>query len=365
MFYFIKYLLYLVAISILFGCNSVVSDSESKGGDKNWLIPKDQVYDVTGKNGIPSIDNPKFVSVSDVDYIRDDELVLGVRIGSEVRSYPHQILEYHEIVNDETPNGKSFILTYCPLTGSGICFYPDVKKNEQTTFGVSGLLYNNNLIMFDRKTDSYWSQMLLMSVTGTKIGSRLELCQTVEMKWEHWKALYPNSKVLSRDTGFSRNYGLSLYKTYKASHSMFMFPYQILEHNQGVENQYLNKERIYTLINGDFGKSFSIENFDDDISLHKIHFANSEYVVIGSKEISTISVFIPKLPDGTHLIIDSVIEEFPVVARDQFGNGWDLFGYAIEGPNKGLRLQKAEGFFAYWFAWLGFVRHILVGEKDL
>ncbi|HMB97637.1 MAG TPA: DUF3179 domain-containing (seleno)protein, partial [Balneolaceae bacterium] len=192
---------------LLISCESV-STNTSTPNDSNtndsWLIPEDQVFIGAGRDDIPSIDDPSFKPVGDIDFIEDDELIIGVKIGNEIRGYPHQILNYHEIVNDFIGD-EAVAVTFCPLTGSALAWNREIE-GEVTEFGVSGLIHKNNLIAYDRATNSYWSQMLEQSVNGERIGIRLQSYGVIEMNWKTWKHRFPDSEVLTGETGFDRDY---------------------------------------------------------------------------------------------------------------------------------------------------------------
>lgn len=124
-----------------------------------------------GKDGIPALSNPAVVSAGEGDrFLQAEDLVLGVVVNGEARAYPHGILWWHEIVNDVL-GGEPIVVTFCPLTGSGIVYDPEID-GRSLNFGVSGLLFDNNLILFDRASDSLWSQMRLESVCGSFQGTR-------------------------------------------------------------------------------------------------------------------------------------------------------------------------------------------------
>ena len=167
------------------------------------------------KDGIPSIDNPKFVSVSEADeWIADNELVLVAEHNGVLKVYPLQIMVWHEIVNDffgEEP----IVITYCPLCGSGIA-YERVINNQAVEFGTSGKLYNSNLIMYDRLTDTYWSQIDGLAIVGELVGQELVEVSVDTVSWADFTSLESNldAQVLSQDTGHSRQYGRDPYGSY-------------------------------------------------------------------------------------------------------------------------------------------------------
>ena len=174
------------------------------------------------KDGIPSIDNPKFVSVEEADeWIENNELVLAIIYKGVKRVYPLQIMVWHEIVNDKIA-GDPILITYCPLCGSGIAYERRVD-GEEVEFGTSGKLYNSNLVMYDRKTDSYWTQIDGLAVVGELTGRRLTPVSIDTVVWRDWKKEHPDSEVLSQDTGFSRAYGTDPYGSYYED-SFLLFP---------------------------------------------------------------------------------------------------------------------------------------------
>lgn len=174
------------------------------------------------KDGIPSIDSPKFVSVSEADkWIEDNELVLALEYKGIKRVYPLQILVWHEIVNDNIA-GDPILITYCPLCGSGIA-YERKLNGEDVEFGTSGKLYNSNLVMYDRKTDTYWSQIGGQAIVGELTGMKLKEIPIDTVVWRDWKSAHPDSEVLSQDTGFNRQYGTDPYGNYYEN-SFLMFP---------------------------------------------------------------------------------------------------------------------------------------------
>ncbi len=165
------------------------------------------------KDGIPSIDEPSFVSAEEAsNWLERGDPVFGLARGGEVKAYPQLILVLHEICNDVV-DGEPVSVTYCPLTGTAMGF-----ERGETTFGVSGRLVNNNLIMYDRSTETWWPQVLATAVPGTwnedpPIESLQEF-RVVWTTWERWSKTYPDTQVLSRETGFARNYDSDPYGSY-------------------------------------------------------------------------------------------------------------------------------------------------------
>lgn len=174
------------------------------------------------RDGIPPIDDPKFIDVEKADkFLTDDETGLAISIEGVNRFYPYQILVWHEIVND-TINGQRVLVTYCPLCVTGIVFDPLVE-GERVEFGTSGKLWNSNLLMYDRKTESLWSQVLGEAVVGSETGKKLDVVSSDVMQWKTWKATFPEGEVLSRNTGAERFYGSDPYGDYYTTPGVF-FP---------------------------------------------------------------------------------------------------------------------------------------------
>ena len=149
-------------------------------------------------------------------------MVLIIKVGDVVKAYPHPILDWHEIVNDDI-QGKKLAITYCPLTGTGIAWNRMLEGSE-TTFGVSGLLYNTNLMPYDRLTNSTWSQQRLDCVNGQLRGQTAETYTLVETTFETMKKFYPKGLVLNTETGFNRSYGRYPYGDYKINDERLVFP---------------------------------------------------------------------------------------------------------------------------------------------
>lgn len=226
--------LFFIAVLSLVALLSCAQQNTSEGQDATSSIKVDSrgmkyIVDpskiLSGgppKDGIPSIDNPKFVPLSEADrWIEDNELVLAIIYKGVKRVYPLQILVWHEIVND-TIAGDPILITYCPLCGSGIAYRRSLD-GEAVEFGTTGKLYNSNLVMYDRKTDTWWTQIDGKAIVGEMTGRELTEISIDTVTWREWKKGHPDSEVLSRDTGFSRNYGRDPYGSYYED-SFLMFP---------------------------------------------------------------------------------------------------------------------------------------------
>ncbi len=306
-----------------------------------WTIPINEVKDGgPGKDGIPSIDNPKFINVSQVNpaLIGSDDLIIGIVIGDEAKAYPHVILDWHEIVNDKL-NEDLVSISYCPLTGTAFG-WKSRANGTTSTFGVSGLLYNTNLILYDRNTDSNWSQLKLECVNGTLINNKPKLVNVVETNWGTWNKLYPNTKVLSTDTGFSRTYGNYPYGDYKTNQDFFLF------NATPTNNALPNKERIYAILDGDKSKVYQFSKFGKG-NAFKDEFNGKNYLIVGDSNI--ISAF-EVSSQFSSLNFEYSFNKTEGFFKDDEGNEWSIFGKAIDGPKKGQSLTVSRSVVSYWFA---------------
>lgn len=186
----------------------------------NAIIPVNQILrGGPPRDGIPAIDNPKFVSVTDASFMRDDDLVIGLSRGGVSRAYPLRIMLWHEIVNDQI-GGDLVTVTYCPLCGTSVAFDAEVE-GEALNFGVSGLLFQSDVLMYDRKTESLWSQLAFKAVAGPQVGKTLKWLPSQIITWVAWKKKHPNGEVLSTQTGFVRDYTFNPYAGYEQSQAVW------------------------------------------------------------------------------------------------------------------------------------------------
>ena len=184
-------------------------------------IPADEI--LAGgppRDGIPALDHPSVLRATEADW-GDDEPVLGIVVAGKARAYPIAVLNWHELVND-TLGGEPILVSFCPLCGTGLVF--DRRADgEVRTFGVSGLLYRSDLLMYDRGSESLWSQISAEAVTGPLLGRRLRILRTRMDQWGQWRRDHPESTVLSRETGYRREYDRSPYAGYAESRRL-IFP---------------------------------------------------------------------------------------------------------------------------------------------
>lgn len=311
--------------------------------EEKHSVPLDQI--VSGgppPDGIPSIDLPKFVSVTEGNkFLKDTDKVVGINLNGDIRAYPLQILVWHEIVNDNVDD-VPIAVTYCPL-----CFTNQVFKRTVNhtvlEFGTSGKLYNSNLVMYDRTSKSLWSQALGEAIVGSYTGVKLERIPFDVAFWKDWKELYPKSKVLSKDTGSARPYGADPYEDYYTS-SDILFPISNRDGRLGL------KEIIVGLENDGVYKAYKLQDIEKLKVINDI--INNKSVTLFSLYPITARGFDPTVNNQTLTFYYNSTNNSFIDKQTQ--SKWDFGGKSIEGPMKGeqlLRLPFDEG---YWFEWVAF-----------
>ncbi len=354
MFRKVSFLLLILSVTIaLISCQSnPVGDN---GPDSGWNIPENQI--LSGgppKDGIPSLFNPEIIPAAQADFIDDKDLIVGIVVDGEARAYPHQILDWHEVVNEEFASNNLLTVSYCPLTGTAIVLDGN-NDGLNLTFGVSGLLYNNNLIMFDRQTDSHWPQMRLQSDQGTLRNTKQKVYPSIETSWGSWKKLFPNTVVLSTNTGHSRPYGTSgsAYPGYTNLNSPPFFRNAVgflddrLPPKQRVHGVFFSgepdnyKTKVYLITTSQ--NSRVINDSIDGNPILVIDNGEKNFVVSYSRNLNSQTLTFS---------LNGNVSDFPFIFKDnETSSTWNVLGEAIDGPLAGMQLAKTKSFNAYWFAW--------------
>lgn len=321
-------------------------------------------------DGIPAIDNPRFEAAGDVDWLTDAEPVIALSRGTEHRAYPVQILTWHEIVND-TVAGEPVAVTYCPLCNSALAFEREVGE-RLLSFGTSGRLYLSALVMYDRQTESLWSQIERTAIAGVLTGTELELVPVTMVCWSDWRTAHPEGFVLSRETGFERDYGRNPYVTYDSPGSGSPFL------DEDADGRFPPKERVVAfpdaqdavvVLLSDLAEARVAEITVD--SRPVVLFAadglasalDTADIGVG-RRIAATGAFRPEV-DGRRLTFAPPPggAAAPVVAVDeQTGSGWNLLGEAVSGSLAGARLEPVVHLDTFWFAQAAFRPETLVVE---
>ncbi|MFC6286120.1 DUF3179 domain-containing protein [Nocardioides sp. GCM10027113] len=308
-------------------------------------------------DGIPSIDDPQFQRASEVDWLDGREPVLSLTVGDETRAYPVRILTWHEIVND-TVDGVPVAVTYCPLCNSGVAFERTVDGQE-TTFGVSGKLYIDNLVMYDRLTESLWPQLTGKASVGHLTGEELESIPMGIVGWDQFLAEHPDAKVLTRDTGHDRDYGRNPYREYDDPDSGPFFPLpedpddrlavkarvvgvSVDGESVAVDREHLADRGVVPVTVGD----------SDVVLFHaqgQASALDTEQIADG-KEVGTVAAFRPRA-GGQDLEFTRTDGQ---IVDTTTGSTWSILGKATSGPLEGKRLQAVEHLDTFWFTWVLF-----------
>jgi hypothetical protein len=322
------------------------------------LVPLDEI--ISGgppPDGIPAIDRPGFVSPAEAAaWMAVREPVLALEVKGDARAYPLQILMWHEIVNDVV-GGLPVTVTFCPLCNSGIVFERTVG-GATLDFGTSGKLYRSDLVMYDRQSHSLWSQMEGQAIVGTRAGTRLALVPANTLSFEDWRAAHPAGKVLSRETGHARSYGVNPYESYdRPQLQPFLF--------QGrPDPRRPPKERVVGVRRGEVTRAYPWPVLAQRGVVHDrlggdalVVFyqpgalsALDEREISRSRAVGATAVFSP-LVEGRALSFEAIPEGF----RDrETRSTWTLLGHARAGPLAGRRLTPITHVDAFWFAWAAF-----------
>ncbi|MEO8091624.1 MAG: DUF3179 domain-containing protein [bacterium] len=313
------------------------------------------------KDGIPSIDEPRFVTVEEANGFLDArEPVAVVEVAGEVRAYPIQILTWHEIVNDEI-DGVPVAVTYCPLCNSTVAFRREVQGGP-VEFGTTGMLRNSDLVMYDRKTESWWQQLTAEAVVGELTGTMLEVLPSQILSWGEVERQHPEAMVLSRDTGFDRDYGSNPYTAYDSDpdsqpfllgdeadpslppkervaavqtedDSAVVYPFSRLAEEAPVNDEIDGKEVVVF--------------FDPDVAS-----ALDSPLISAGRDVGSAAIF-DRSPRGRALDFEPGPD--PGSFRDsQTGSAWNMSGKATAGPLKGAQLTQVAHDDQFWFALAAF-----------
>ena len=266
--------------------------------------------------------------------------MFGVRINGDARAYPLRILDWHEMFNDVV-GGVPVALAYCTLCGSGILYETKLPGRQRFVFGSSGLLYRSNKLMYDRRTNSLWNQFTGRPVVGALTGSGIELVAlpVTITSWKRWLERHPDTKVLSLQTGYNRDYRPGRpYGEYFASPDL-MFPAVV------ADARLQPKDYVFALRVGGHEKAWPLTAFDGGQVIND-RIEDLNVVLIGDAATRTVQAYAADghsftgAPDGP----DSLLSE---------GRIWKVGEEALIGP-AGERLKRLPGHIAYWFAWRGF-----------
>lgn len=319
-----------------------------QGGVAHEIRLEEIVWGGVRVDGIPALDNPRLIDASAATYLNPDDRVFGVELDGDARAYPLRIVDWHEMVNDVV-GGHPVSLAYCTLCGAGILYDDRVAGRAQPfSFGSSGLLYRSNKLMYDRQTDSLWDQFTGRPVVGSLVGSGIELkvLPVALTTWQQWRTRHPETRVLSLDTGFARDYRPgAAYHDYFASPEL-AFPAFVGDHRLDP------KDLIFGVRVPGGVKAWPLADFRGGAVINdRVGFI--DVVVIGDETGGGARAY----RAGGHIFERGAS---PDALLDGEGGHWRVTEDDLIGP-KGKRLPRLPGHVAYWFAWSGFFEDAELG----
>jgi hypothetical protein len=319
------------------------------------------------RDGIPSIDEPNFIAASAAaDWLAGNEPVIALEIGGNARAYPLQILTWHEIVNDIVGD-VPVIVTFCPLCNSALTFDRRLD-GEVYEFGVSGLLRNSDLVMYDRTTESLWQQLTGEAIVGDMVGQRLDFVPSSLISFDDFRAAYPLGTVLSRDTGHRRDYGRNPYVGYDTiDQRPFLYDGEL-------DGRLPVMERVVAVELGGVDLAYPlsrlaevgvINDVQDGQNLVVFHVPGTSSalgasVIAEAEDVGATGVFDPNL-DGQKLTFE---RQGDAIVDSETGSVWNVLGQAIEGPLAGQTLAPIVHGNHFWFAWAAFKPGTIVYQGD-
>lgn len=313
------------------------------------------------KDGIRAIDEPRMDTVAQAsEWLIERSPVISVEIDGEARAYPQAILMWHEITNDEIA-GVPVAVTFCPLCNSSIVF--DRRVGDETlVFGVSGVLRNSDMVMFDRQTDSWWQQLTGVGIAGDYNETVLDVVPSQVIGFGQFAERYPDGLVMSLDTGYSRSYGTNPYVGVDDNRSpvtgLFRGEYDprlpdrsrvLAVELDGIFRAYpfalLSEEFV---INDTIGETPVVAFWQPGVAS-----ALDRTQIDESRDIGTTALFERTLEDGT--VLTFVWDDETQSVRDEeTASTWNLFGEAVEGELAGTELRQIVAAPHFWFAWAAF-----------
>lgn len=309
------------------------------------------------KDGIPAIDEPKFVGYADaLEWLADNEPVIAFEHGGVARAYPLQILMFHEIVNDEV-GGKPFTITFCPLCNASIVFDREVD-GVVLDFGTTGRLRKSDLVMYDRKTESWWQQFNGTGIVGDYTGTKLKRAPSQIVSFETFRDAFPKGEILSRETGFYRQYGKNPYQGYDSiDNTPFLYRGEL-------DPRLAPMERVLSVPAADGNHLVPLSALEKK-SLLEMDFDGTSVVVFAagtaasaldkssiaeSREILSAAAFSAKHGDKT---LKFEMREGKILDTAT-GSTWNALGHATNGELTGQRLQQLDTGVHFAFAWMAF-----------
>ena len=308
---------------------------------------------------IPPIDEPQFESISAADeWLEDREPGVLLEVDGIARFYPIRILTLHEIVNDVIAD-RPVVVTYCPLCNTAIAFDPTIG-GQAHRFGVSGLLRNSDLVMWDDQTQSLWQQITGEAIVGELAGTSLGFFGSSMVRWADFKDAFPIGEALSRETGFNITYGVNPYEGYSSRAAPFPF------FEKEIDPRYPALERVVGVTLDDTSKAFPFSVIATEQAVND-EVGGFPIVVLWGAPDTADALDSGSITDSAAIgtgvaysrTVDGRVLTFTANGDDTFtdaetGTTWNLLGFATEGELVGSRLTIATHRNEFWFAWGAF-----------
>ena len=343
----------VVAAVVLDACSSEIT-VEGPLVEQFCELDPSLLANFTAPNLIPALTEPNMVAAASLlaGYLEDDDRVLGVVIAGEARAYPHNILWWHEIINDRIGTTRLSV-SFCPLTGSGLVFDPQVGEGNLIDLGVSGILFANNLMMFDRRNNElYGPQLAVEGKCGNFVGGSLNLMPVQEMSWGRWKALHPSTRVVSQNTGWDRDYPQEFYPygDYRElDDETLLFPMTVDESRP-------IKERVLAIRDGDGGRGYPFGELATTGSVAALNevVAGIPTAIFYEQAGGEVAIAFDARVNGQTLTFDADPAGF-WTDQESDPSTWDIGGLATAGPLAGEQLTTlSDAYVLFWFAWRHF-----------
>jgi len=334
-----KYML-IFLVFVLIACTPQLTPEQELEEKKEKFIEKVQkarppiIPDVP-RNAIPPLYFPEYVSL-EAAHVEDEDFILGFEANGDARAYPLKIMNAHEIVN-EIIGGEKVLISYCPLCRSGLVF-SRIFEGEEYTFGNTGAIWESAMVMFDDQTETYWSHTAGKGIKGPLEGKKLTMLVSNIMTFQEWKDLYPGSKVLTDDLGFSRDYDRDPYQAYD---KVELPPGWPVSHK---DDRLLPREKVLGIEINEQHKAFSLTHLRDAVVNDEVNGVN---VVVFSTNTEAGFIYERELEEQ---LLDFKFTKGKIL-DSQTNSEWTLRGIAIKGELEGKKLTPYPSATLYWFAW--------------
>jgi len=304
--------------------------------------------------------NPQAVVPEDARYLADSDLVLGVVANGAARAYPHRLGWKHEVINDQL-GGQYLCVTFCPLTSTGLVFAATAADSAQIELGVSGMVLNSNLVLYDRRHEkTLYPQMIYVGISGAHKGQRLQLWPVVETTWGLWRTLHPHTTVVQAATGLDRypdymralysldSYGHYPYGNYRSDHRMIIFPLTTAQPSDLLPA----KEMVLGLRVAGESRAYPFSRMPTKAVIND-RVGDRDVLVLYDAETTT-AIPYSRVVRGqvlTFRILSHSGDLLLAFADVETGSEWNMRGEALAGPRKGAQLEQIPAYNSMWFGW--------------